>query len=220
MFSILDVTLVLIMLISGILAMIRGFTREFLSIASWAASVLSVWILLKYFPETSSILEKFIGHKVAAQAILSLFIATIVLVIVHLITILISDRILSSSMGALDHTLGFVFGLGRGLVAVVVLYLLFANLVTKQTHDSWVLNSGSLPLVQGTGEMIISLLPEDLAQDITDKIKKSNENDQSSIEENQSRRKNTKVDVNRGYQGNERRGLDQLVESTGSTVQN
>ncbi len=200
--------------------MIRGFTREFLSIASWLASAISVLILLKYFPETSAILEKFIGHKVAAQAIFSLFVATIVLVIVHLITIWISDRVLSSSMGALDHSLGFIFGLGRGLVLVVVLYLLFANLVTKQTHDSWVQNSRSLPLVQGTGEMIISLLPEDLAKDLTDKFKETTYNDQPSNGGLPNRRKNAKNDANRGYPGSELRGMDQLVESTGSAAQN
>ncbi|MGH1351442.1 MAG: CvpA family protein [Methyloligellaceae bacterium] len=220
MFSILDVILVLVMFLSGVLAMIRGFTREVLSIASWLASAIAVLLMLKYFPETSAILEKFIGHKVAAQAIFSLILATIVLVFVHLFTIWVSDRVLSSSMGALDHTLGFIFGLGRGLVLIVVLYLLFANLVTKQTHDSWVQNSRSLPLVQGTGEMIISLLPEDLAKDITEKFKKTTYNEQPSGEGSPNRRRNAKKDVNRGYPGNELRGMDQLVESTGSVTQN
>ena len=53
------------------------------------------------------------------------------LLIVSIITIRISDMILDSRIGALDRTLGFLFGLGRGLVIVVVAFLFFAWLVPR-----------------------------------------------------------------------------------------
>ena len=53
----------------------------------------------------------------------------ITLLIVSIITVRISDMILDSRIGALDRTLGFLFGLGRGLIIVVVAFLFFAWLV-------------------------------------------------------------------------------------------
>ena len=46
-----------------------------------------------------------------------------------IITVRISDMMLDSRVGALDRTLGFLFGLGRGLIIVVVAFLFFAWLV-------------------------------------------------------------------------------------------
>ena len=40
------------------------------------------------------------------------------LLIVSIFTIRISDMVLDSRVGALDRTLGFLFGLGRGLIIV------------------------------------------------------------------------------------------------------
>ncbi len=51
------------------------------------------------------------------------------LLIVSIITVRISDMMLDSRVGALDRTLGFLFGLGRGLIIVVVAFLFFAWLV-------------------------------------------------------------------------------------------
>ena len=215
MFSLLDILLVLMMLISGILAMIRGFTREFLSIASWAAAAAAILIVLNY-PAYSALLEPYIGNRLAAQIIQSFVIFVIVLVIVHLITIYLSDKILSSSMGALDHTLGFIFGLARGLVVVVVMYLLLSAFVTVEVHNQWVGNSRSLPLVKGTGEMIISLLPQNLAEMISKQVSK-NEIQQDKLPK--IRRRNQQPDKNRGYAASERRQLNQLMEST-SSIQN
>ncbi len=47
------------------------------------------------------------------------------LLVVSIITVRISDMILDSRVGALDRTLGFLFGLGRGLIIVVVAFLFF-----------------------------------------------------------------------------------------------
>ena len=51
------------------------------------------------------------------------------LLIVSIITVRISDMVLDSRIGALDRTLGFLFGLGRGLIIVVVAFLFFDWLV-------------------------------------------------------------------------------------------
>ncbi len=52
-----------------------------------------------------------------------MFIGT--LIVVSIITVRISDMILDSRIGALDRNLGFLFGLARGLLIIVVAFLFF-----------------------------------------------------------------------------------------------
>ena len=46
--------------------------------------------------------------------------------------------ILDSRIGALDRTLGFLFGLARGLVIVVVAFVFFTWLVPDRQPAEWV----------------------------------------------------------------------------------
>ena len=67
----------------------------------------------------------------------------VTLLIVSVITVRISDMILDSRIGALDRTLGFLFGLGRGLVIVVVAFVFFAWLVPAGKQPEGVRNAKS-----------------------------------------------------------------------------
>ena len=96
------------MLISGLLAMVRGFMREILSIAAWgAAALVTLYAFSKLLPTAKTY---FNNDTVAAVVVVAgTFIGT--LIVVSVITVRISDMILDSRIGALDRTLGFLFGL-------------------------------------------------------------------------------------------------------------
>ena len=162
-FSWLDIILASIMLISGFLAMIRGLTREVLSILSWAVAALAT---LYFFPQYQAQVRVYIDPALLADAVLAVGIFLVVLIVVSLITTKISDVVLDSRIGALDRTLGFVFGLGRGLILVVIAYLFFSWLVPEDTQPQWIKNARSLPILKQTGAGIVSLLPEDPASAI------------------------------------------------------
>lgn len=162
-FSWLDIILAAIMLISGLLAMLRGLTREVLSILSWALAAVAT---LFFFPKYQAQARVYIEPPLLADAILAGGIFLVVLIIVSLITVRISDGVLDSRIGALDRTLGFIFGLARGLVLVVIAYLFFTWLVPEDTQPEWIREARSLPILKKTGAGIVSLLPEDPASAI------------------------------------------------------
>jgi membrane protein required for colicin V production len=80
--------------------------------------------------------------------------------------------VLDSRIGALDRTLGFLFGLGRGLLIVVVAFLFFAWLVPPRTQPTWVANAKSRVVLQSTGDWLMSMLPEDPENTILKRLKR------------------------------------------------
>jgi membrane protein required for colicin V production len=157
--TILDLVLLVVMLISALLAMVRGFLREVLSIAAWVfAAFATVWL----FPKALPIARQYIAQELVATAVVVAGLFLITLILVSMVTIKISDMVLDSRIGALDRTLGFVFGLGRGLLIVVVAFLFFAWLVPERGHPDWVRNAKSKVVLQSTGQWLMSLLPQDL----------------------------------------------------------
>src|ERR1043166_3401668 len=154
--TLLDGILLAIMLISGLLAMIRGFMREVLSIASWAAAAL---VTLYFYKRAMPIAEQYFTNQYVAMGLVvgTLFFGT--LIIVAIITIKISDAILDSRIGALDRTLGFLFGLARGFVIVVVAYAFFDWLVLPKAQPKWMTDAKSLRMLQNSRDWLISGSP-------------------------------------------------------------
>jgi membrane protein required for colicin V production len=97
---------------------------------------------------------------------------------VSVITIKISDMVLDSRIGALDRTLGFLFGLARGLVIVVVAFLFFNWLVPDRSQPEWVKNAKSLVVLKKTGDTLMSMLPEDPENTILKRLKRPKPEDQ------------------------------------------
>ncbi|HEY8276889.1 MAG TPA: CvpA family protein [Methyloceanibacter sp.] len=150
----LDIILVVIMLLSGFLAMVRGFTREVLSIFSWAvAAVAALYLTPKYW----TLVESYFPSPGFAQIAFAAGVFIIFLIVVSVITLRISDTVLDSRVGALDRTLGFLFGLARGFLLVAIVFILFSALARVQPE--WVSSARSYPILQQTQVAIESLLP-------------------------------------------------------------
>lgn len=154
----LDIGLLIVMLISGMLAMIRGFMREVLSIAAWViAAIATLYGYSRLAPAIKSYfnLSDIIANIAAGGAIF-----LITLLVVSVITVRLSDMVLDSRVGALDRTLGFLFGLGRGLIIVVVAFMFFAWLVPPRSQPNWVSQAKSKVVLESTGEWLISISPD------------------------------------------------------------
>jgi membrane protein required for colicin V production len=155
----LDFLLLGVMMISGLLAMIRGFMREILSITAWvAAAVATILLYNRLLPVAKANIS---NDMLAAGAVIGgVFLITLLLV--SIITVRVSDMILDSRIGALDRTLGFLFGLARGLIIVVVAFLFFSWLVPANKQPEGVRNAKSRVVLENTGEWLQALLPQDM----------------------------------------------------------
>lgn len=160
-FTAMDVILLAVALLSGLLAMLRGFTREVLSILSWVLAALAAfWI----YPIMRTQVREFVQPDWLADVVLVGGAFVVVLISVSVLTVRLTDMILDSPIGGIDRTLGFLFGAARGFVLVVIAYLFFAWLVPLKQQPEWVKNAQSLPFMVSTGDFIMSFLPEDPAE--------------------------------------------------------
>ncbi len=155
----LDIFLIAVMLISGMLAMVRGLIREVLSIAGWgAAAVAALLAYTKLLPLAKAYFSTWNDYVVTIGTVASAFLLT--LIVVSIITVRISDKILDSRIGALDRTLGFLFGLARGLVIVVVAFMFFDWLVPAKSQPTWITNARSLNVLKKVGDDIMAMSPD------------------------------------------------------------
>lgn len=183
MITLFDGILIGLMLVSGLLAMIRGFSREVLSVASWAVAALAALYFYKRLSPlaaqyTISITDNKTVPDIAAAGVI--FIIT--LIVVSLITMKIADFIVDSKVGPLDRTLGFVFGAARGALLVVV-GLLFFNWLVPNNQPGWVANAKSKPMLESIGDGIVQLLPDDPEKSIIDRLKPSDGSDTGTDEQ-------------------------------------
>jgi membrane protein required for colicin V production len=159
-----DVGVGILVLISAILATARGLTREILSLATWAGSAAIAIYMWQYQPQ---IAEGFIADKNVAAAATIVVTFLLSLIILHLITMRIADFVVDSRIGPLDRTLGFVFGVARGILIAVVV-VIFGQWLLGPNLPPWAAESKSMPLLQQVGDSLISILPEDLEKQVTD----------------------------------------------------
>lgn len=157
--TIFDGIVIGVLLFSAVLAMVRGFSREILSIVSWGGSAVAAYYLypllvpyaLQYKADTKI-------ATIASAAVIFL----LALIIISFITIRIADFIIDSRIGALDRTLGFLFGAARGLLLMVVVVAFWNWLVAPAARPDWVNNAKSKPFLDSMVEKLTAALPQDI----------------------------------------------------------
>ncbi|MCV6546615.1 MAG: CvpA family protein [Cohaesibacter sp.] len=192
--TLLDGVFLIVLLISAFLAMIRGFVREVLSIGAWLAAAFATIYL---FDALLPFVQGYLPHPLMSQVATATGIFLITLIIVSFITIQISDFVLDSRIGALDRTLGFVFGALRGAILMAVAMIFFNWFVPEDHQPNWVAQAKAKPLLNQVGEKLINLLPEDPEEQLMEKIKERKGKNQA------------KNDTS--YKSNQAKELDQLV---------
>jgi len=216
----LDIAVLVVIFVSAILAMMRGFTREVLSNLSWALAAIGTYFTFFLLRETA---RSYVDPSQYYLADIGLAIISfmVILITVSVLTLRLSDLILDSRVGALDRSLGFVFGAARGLLLVVLAYLIIAWLYPPFKEEGWAKNARTVPILVKTGEAIAGFLPEDTAQTLLGHLREKEE-EQPKPDDNQlvpqktpeESRKNTGQEQNLGYGNKDRQNLDRLIENT------
>jgi membrane protein required for colicin V production len=212
--TLLDIVLILVMLVSGLLAMVRGFMREVLSIVAW---VLAAGATLYAYSKLLPVAKQYFNNDIVAAVAVIGGVFLLTLLVVSVLTVRLSDMVLDSRVGALDRTLGFLFGLARGLVIVVVAFMFFSWLVPDRSQPEWVKSAKSRVVLTGTGQWLMSMLPEDPESTILKKLKRTRPEDTETPESAPDRHSGgdrpAAGSADAGYNNSSRTGMQQLLEA-------
>lgn len=179
-FHMTDIAVVIVVLISGVLAFLRGFVREALGIAAWIGAA---FIAMQVQPLTMGLAMDLIGMEVIAKYGSWVVIFLIALIILSIVSGAIANMIKDTSLNALDRSLGFVFGLARGALLVAVAYFLGAQLMNKNAPPpEWLAQAKTYPLIVRGADIVSVFVPRDASEQAAREIEEKRRQGEALLE--------------------------------------
>jgi membrane protein required for colicin V production len=151
-----DVAVLLIIGVSGLLALVRGATREALTMAAWVGALVVAYYGFGYVRELAhtTIEVDWVADVVALAVVFA-----VPLIAFKTVASVLAEHVSERGFGMADRTLGMVFGLVRGAAIVCALYLGFVVLIRPEVQPEWVTEAALLPYVQDGADLLQDLLP-------------------------------------------------------------
>lgn len=139
--------------VSALLGLLRGFTREIISLIGWGVAIVLALGLSK---PLSALLEQKIPNVLASEWVVFAFIFIIVLLITAIVGRLLSKAVKLSPLSVLDRVLGGLLGLIRGGVILAVVVHLLA--LTNFSDTYWWASSHLVLPLQEHAQILENLL--------------------------------------------------------------
>jgi len=143
------------LVISILIGVLRGFTREVLGLLTWILAVVAALLLAPYVP---AYLEPHVATpsiRIAASYALVFF---GILVLGAIVTSIVSMLVRKSPLSGVDRVVGGGFGAVRG--ALIAVLLVWAVGLTPARQDPWWKESMVIPALDGLARGFDRLMPE------------------------------------------------------------
>jgi membrane protein required for colicin V production len=145
------------LLISGLLAFVRGLVREVLGIAAWIGSLALAFFAL---PTMRGMVRNWIPQPEWVDPASFIVVFIVALIILTLIARAIGGAVRRSALGGVDRTLGLVFGLLRGAAVVIVAYIIGQMVFPIERWPDVVLNARTLTPTYQAARWVREQIPE------------------------------------------------------------
>lgn len=150
-----DCAILAVVLVSVLIGVFRGFTREVLGVIGW---VLAFWAAVSFVDPASAWLADRIATPSVRRAVAFGGIFLLTLLGAAILTFVLSSSIRDSQYSGVDRTLGGGFGFLRGLFIIAALLLIAGS--TSARKDPWWQQSLFVPHLEWTADALRELLPE------------------------------------------------------------
>jgi membrane protein required for colicin V production len=145
------------LLISGLLAFVRGLVREVLGIVAWAGSLALAFFAL---PTMRGFVRNWIPQPEWVDPASFIVVFIIALIVLMLIARAIGGVVRRSALGGVDRTLGLVFGLARGAAVIIVAYIIGQMVFPIERWPDAVLDARTLTPTYQAARWVRDQLPE------------------------------------------------------------
>ena len=198
----LDVVFLVIVGVSALVAIARGVTKELLSITGWILAAVSVYYLL---PVVDPIMQKYIASEVLSNLVSGMVILILFWIFWVVAVDKISTQIRFSKLSSLDRILGFIFGIFRGVIIVILLQIMISSLIPEESQKGVFAESRYFKLAGDAAGPIKSLIPEKWFEDLkakgeglglgADKTGEKSEDDKSKDKNTEAQSKDVDIDA-------------------------
>jgi membrane protein required for colicin V production len=153
-----DAVVLGVLLVSGLLALVRGFLRELLSVSAFIAAALgAIWMLPVLREPARSVIQP--GWAADIAAVFAVFL--LVYLAVTLVTSSMSRHMRGGDEpGLLDRIAGLAFGLVRGVVLLALFVIVYTNVMPEDRANTWLTQARLYPLVNSTAVALMELAPD------------------------------------------------------------
>lgn len=182
---ILDVIVAVILLISVFIAFLRGFIREVLTIFGIGGGILAAYIggplLLPYMNGwlgvagggDADMLFSIIPYEYLSYALSYGAVFIVFVIFLSIVSHFLAECAKNLGLGALDRTLGAVFGIVRGVLVLGLLYLPLFYLVNDEAQkEEWFAGSKSQIYLEMTSAWIDGFIPKTVEENLEEGIEK------------------------------------------------
>ena len=208
-----------IVFLSGFLAYFRCAVREFFFLATWGGAVAAAVYL--YEPALPHVTGWVGGDPLIAALATSVGLFVIALTLLTLISMVAVKRAEDSHLSVLDRSLGFVFGLIRGVAVVCLIYLVYSLMAPVEEHPEWLQQAKLTPLVAEGSEIMLALVPEEWnmqGERVAEQLKETSSAIEPLVDYNnlvapQGQEGEAGNSGEAGYNDADREALDQMIEA-------
>jgi membrane protein required for colicin V production len=154
-----DYGILIIVALSALISVMRGFVREALSLVAWVAAF---WVAFAFHQHLATFFANYIEAPSLRlmSAFALLFVVT--LIICAIINNLVAQLVKKTGLSGTDRMLGVLFGVARGAVLVAILVLLAG--LTPLPEDPWWKESIFIVHFQSMALWLRDFLPPDIAE--------------------------------------------------------
>lgn len=234
---ILDLIVLAVLLVSAVIAFFRGFIREALTILGVVGGLVAAWfggpalspVVHGWFDtgteEEPKKLFDLLPYDMVADAIAYGSIFIIVVIVLSIASHFLAGWAKAIGLGAIDRTLGVIFGLVRGAIIIALIYIPVSLVAERETIEKWepVKESKTHFYIAATAEWLMALVPESFRENAGDKAEETADSMARATRE-----KLQELDVlqesetinpppqpgTEGYEKDERQDMNNLIENS------
>lgn len=212
-FNFADVVVLVILVVSGIFAFIRGFVHELLAVVAWIGAALATVYGIDY---VIPLARKLTTIQTVADIGSGVLIFLFVLIVLTVLTRYLSRRVQGSALSTLDRSLGLLFGIVRGAALICLAWLVVSWALPRRDLPDMVIEARSLPLVDQGKDLLLALVPADMRpRSATENQEAQPESNQQSFEQLvRPPAKATGPESTSGYNDDQRKDMERLIESS------
>lgn len=168
--SVFDYIVLTIVALSTLFAFFRGFIHTVLSFMAWIGSI---FVAAYLFPYIKPLIAGRVSHEIVANVLTFLSIYFTSLILIVIVNYQILNLVAILRLGAIDRSLGFAFGLVRGVVLVTLIFMITTFMISlfgmRESEDEnakakipdWLGQSQSYDLLRLSSATMIDLVPDD-----------------------------------------------------------